>query len=589
MVAVSMMMRGLAFAGWACSFRAVPLETPAGASIRWDLAALGQKPLALRVYESTPAGQPSPERLRMAVVNAMRSWDWALGHRLRFDVWMGGDPKAFTPGFVADEKNVIFWRSDALGQGDQVAQSLTSSQAAYTKVYFDEVSGKMQGFDLALNDAAFRFVSRHDVATGQAQPPKRENSELYLEDTVLHELGHALGLDHSLDPASVLYPTSRLVGQLGCDDLSSVRSLYSDALTSPLAELSGTVRFQGGQGVYGVGVMAVHQQNPSLRALTSTRPSGAFSFKGLVPGRYALYAYPQSHLARYFVQKESWHSHLVCSNPTKPGRMQLFPAQWLSNAQGRIQWVQTTTSAPAQVRLNLECDLSKTKVPAVATPRFPVRLMPRQDENGRTVWTARDHFRNRPADLPNELRHYTWTHPGGPLSLHWMSDVLGSEHSARLMIWTAKAEGALGEPNIKSEPSPETWGMQYLHVENLAAGDYVLGVQRSSLRKSKQGLLGDALPWWSYFFWMHQGGERQSCARAPVRWPSYEAPTPAPPPVESQHSRGCRADDTPLSFIAGVFVMLVLGWRRGTRRGAEASASSNGQGWLKKKSMRHRS
>lgn len=50
------------------------------------------------------------------------------------------------------------------------------------------------------------------------------NPDLY--SVILHELGHALGLNHSTQPASVMYPYYRLLKQLQTDDIRALQRIY---------------------------------------------------------------------------------------------------------------------------------------------------------------------------------------------------------------------------------------------------------------------------------------------------------------------------------------------------------------------------
>lgn len=57
--------------------------------------------------------------------------------------------------------------------------------------------------------------------------PWKIGADVDLFSVVLHELGHALGLGHNDDPASVMYPYYRRVSSLPAADIAEIRKLYA--------------------------------------------------------------------------------------------------------------------------------------------------------------------------------------------------------------------------------------------------------------------------------------------------------------------------------------------------------------------------
>lgn len=569
MITATILVRGLALATLASGFRSAPLQSPSGAPLHWDMSALDQSPLVLRMYKTYPFGQPEPERLKMAVVNGMREWSWALGRPIPFDLWEGQEEGTFPPRILPDEMNSIFWRSAGMRQGDPVANEMKSSQAAFAQVYFDEITGELEGFDLTLNDVDFRFVSRQDVAIGAVPPPDPNNDELYLEDAVLHELGHALGLDHSLDPDAVLFPTPRHTPEtLSCDDISSVRNLYlkelAPAQTAALFELSGVLNLEGVGPLERMGVMAVHQQNPKIRATTVSKEGGSFHFSGLERGEYALFVYPLSHLKRYFVGAGPIPSHRLCPNPVDPEKPKLVPAQWLASTESPLDWVNAQGFAAPPVQYNLRCDPRQRHVPATASQRLPVKLQAFASPLG-PIWGLADRFRNDPALLPNEVRHYSWTHNGGSLTVNWMSDPVGSLHSSTIAILKEGAAQGEYEEVARLDPSLLDPDLHQLAIPSLEPGDYLLSVQRNGLRVQASGILGEAVPSGSYAFWLTPGAPVPNCPMPPKTWPNYESPSAWPPGVHED--RGCSLAGPELGSWAFGGCLALLAWRRQRRRG----------------------
>ena len=50
--------------------------------------------------------------------------------------------------------------------------------------------------------------------------------QIHLTTSVMHEMGHALGLDHSNDPSSLMWAEYAGVRGLGADDIAGIQALY---------------------------------------------------------------------------------------------------------------------------------------------------------------------------------------------------------------------------------------------------------------------------------------------------------------------------------------------------------------------------
>ena len=121
-----------------------------------------------------------------------------------------------------------------------------------------------------------------------------------LETTFTHEIGHALGLEHSGLTAAVMQPRQARNGTfdlpalrrrvLADDDRAGLRALYGPS--RGLGELRGTVRNVGGAPFFGAHVVAEDAATGRAVATNITLPDGTYRIQSLPPGSYRVVVEP---------------------------------------------------------------------------------------------------------------------------------------------------------------------------------------------------------------------------------------------------------------------------------------------------------
>ena len=154
------------------------------------------------------AGDLSASSAANAIQTAMDVWNQQSGSAMRF--YYGGTTSANQ--LANDGVNALFFRPGSSSIG--------------TNYTWWDGSNRLVDSDIVFWDDYTFFAGTSGCTSGH-----------YLEDVAAHELGHAMGLDHSSDLDATMYPSlpwcSQAFRTLAADDIAGARALYPGGASSP--------------------------------------------------------------------------------------------------------------------------------------------------------------------------------------------------------------------------------------------------------------------------------------------------------------------------------------------------------------------
>ena len=219
---------------------------------------------------------------RAAELNAVRAcfgqWESLPGTTLRMEE--GGLLPGKVDINVSDHTNAVFWvRDNTLVNGER---DDIRGLRGLTVVAFNAENTLLEA-DIVLNGFEFGWLT--DLEDQVTYQP-------FVEASLLHEIGHFIGLDHSpVGGATLALGGLGLSAELGLssDETAAARYLYPPD-SNQQATLSGRVTMNGNP-VFGA-MIIVESEAGNVVSGTVSAPTGAYRSPAIPPGRYLVRATP---------------------------------------------------------------------------------------------------------------------------------------------------------------------------------------------------------------------------------------------------------------------------------------------------------
>lgn len=170
------------------------------------------------------SGDLAQSAARSALARSIATWNVAAGGCSDFRIVDDGSPTGLTTnldGGEHDGQNRIVWREAAW------PEEVSPQTLALTTTVYRRSSGQILDADIDLNGVHHTWTATDDPLATQADA----------ENTLTHELGHLLGLAHTADPATTMYPESDpgdlSKRTLAEDDVAGLCFIYPEGLLTP--------------------------------------------------------------------------------------------------------------------------------------------------------------------------------------------------------------------------------------------------------------------------------------------------------------------------------------------------------------------
>ena len=242
-----------------------------------------------------------------AVIKGLQRWQEASAGKVEFAYWQGTNNKDFEPNSHYNGLSSIYFASHS-------GESLDRGLIALTQTWYDTKTGQIFEADIVLNDHFFTFTNEASHTTGGGNGRNRGGREVFIENAITHELGHALGLGHSSHlQSTMLFMEAPDQAHLSCDDWTAIRSYYGARGAHLTGALRGRVRSPEGDPIFGAHVLAISLDRGTVLGTAVTEPDGEFVISHLEVGPYALLIEPVVSASQVLTEYYGGVQTKVCS------------------------------------------------------------------------------------------------------------------------------------------------------------------------------------------------------------------------------------------------------------------------------------
>jgi uncharacterized protein (TIGR03382 family) len=160
-------------------------DLPQPRKLRWEAATIRY------VYDAASVENLPVDATEDVIVRSFDTWGavecLADGHALVYDGRTAGATVGFDPSSPNDNENAVLFVNDGWSHGPGIL--------GLTTLTYDTCSGVIVDADIEMNSGGFSFSVSDVPSFGKTD----------LANTVTHEAGHFLGLDHSFEPDATMY------------------------------------------------------------------------------------------------------------------------------------------------------------------------------------------------------------------------------------------------------------------------------------------------------------------------------------------------------------------------------------------------